>query len=129
MRAFRVWCLATALGLAPVVNGAGSTGAADFQVMEATVDSVQQAYAQKRLTSRQLVQMYLDRIAAFDQHGPKINSIINLDPRALAEADRLDAAYARSGPVGPLHGIPVLIKDQADVAGLPTTLGSVTLSP
>jgi Asp-tRNA(Asn)/Glu-tRNA(Gln) amidotransferase A subunit family amidase len=124
-RALRVWCLAVAVGLAPLAQRVRSAETVDFQVMEATVDTVHQAYAQKRLTSRQLVQMYLDRIAAFDQRGPKINSIINLNPKALADADRLDAAYAKSGPVGPLHGIPVLIKDQADVAGLPTTLGSV----
>ena len=69
--------------------------------------------------------MYLDRIAAYDKAGPAINSVISLNPKALDEADRLDAAFKTSGPVGPLHGIPVLMKDQADVAGMPTTLGSL----
>jgi amidase len=125
MRAIRLWLVAAAISLAPLAQGAGAPPTARFEIMEATVESVHQAYAQRRLTARQLVQKYLDRIAAFDQKGPKINSIINLNPKALEEADRLDAAYARSGLVGPLHGIPVLVKDQADVSGLPTTLGSV----
>ena len=69
--------------------------------------------------------MYLDRIEAFDKKGPAINAIITINSDALKEAERLDAAYKASGPVGPLHGIPVIVKDQADVKGMPTTLGSV----
>jgi Asp-tRNA(Asn)/Glu-tRNA(Gln) amidotransferase A subunit family amidase len=69
--------------------------------------------------------MYLDRIEAFDKKGPSINAIITLNTDALNEAERLDSAYKASGAVGPLHGIPVIIKDQADVKGMPTTLGSV----
>ena len=69
--------------------------------------------------------MYLDRIAAYDKKGPAINCIISLNPTALEEADRLDAAFRTSGFVGPLHGIPVIMKDQADIKGMPTTLGSV----
>ena len=83
------------------------------------------AYKAGTLTARQLVQTYLDRIDAYDKKGPAINSIISLNPKALEEADRLDAAFKASGFVGPLHGIPVIMKDQADIAGLPTTLGSV----
>jgi Asp-tRNA(Asn)/Glu-tRNA(Gln) amidotransferase A subunit family amidase len=71
--------------------------------------------------------MYLARIEAYDQQGPKLNSVITLNPKALEEADRLDAAFRRSGLVGSLHGIPVVLKDQVDVAGLPTTLGSVVM--
>jgi Asp-tRNA(Asn)/Glu-tRNA(Gln) amidotransferase A subunit family amidase len=69
--------------------------------------------------------MYLDRIEAFDKKGPQINAIITINPEALTEADRLDVAYKASGLVGPLHGIPVIFKDQGDVKGMPTTLGSV----
>src|SRR5262249_37080202 len=72
-----------------------------------------------------LVQGYLDRISAYDQQGPKLNAIITINPRALEEADRLDAQYKSSGPVGALHGIPILVKDEIDTAGMPTTLGSV----
>ena len=96
-----------------------------FNVVEATIDDIHVAYKSGQLTCRQLVQMYLDRIEAFDKKGPAINAIITINSDALKEADRLDAAYKASGPVGPLHGIPVIVKDQADVKGMPTTLGSV----
>lgn len=99
--------------------------AENFKLLEATIADIHAAYRDKRLTARQLVQMYLDRIDALDKNGPKINALIALNPRALDEADRLDAAFRASGLVGPLHGIPVVIKDQADVKEMPTTLGSV----
>ena len=96
-----------------------------FSVLEATIDHIHAAYKSGELTCRQLVQTYLDRIEAFDKSGPNINAIITVNSEALKESDRLDAAYKASGPVGPLHGIPVIVKDQADVKGMPTTLGSV----
>ena len=98
-----------------------------FRLLEATIEDIHDAYQSNRLTSRQLVQLYLDRIEAYDQKGPAINSIITLRSQALEEADRLDAAFRTTGFVGPLHGIPVIIKDQVDVQGTPTTLGSVLL--
>jgi amidase len=98
--------------------------AAPFPIMEATIDDIQAAFKSGTLTARQLVQGYLERIAAYDKQGPTINSIITLNERALDDADRLDAAYRASGPVGPLHGIPVLVKDEIDTAGMPTTLGT-----
>src|SRR5437899_12794545 len=96
-----------------------------FQIMETTIDQVHAAFKSGKLTARQLVQGYLDRIQAYDKQGPRINSIITLNPRALEDAARLDDEYRRSGPVGPLHGIPVLVKDEIDTAGMPTTLGSL----
>jgi amidase len=96
-----------------------------FHLLETTIDAIHQAYRSGQLTARHLVQMYLDRIAAYDQTGPTINALITLNVHALDEADRLDVALQASGFVGPLHGIPVVVKDQADVAGMPTTLGSV----
>jgi Asp-tRNA(Asn)/Glu-tRNA(Gln) amidotransferase A subunit family amidase len=92
-----------------------------FDVLEATIADIHAAYQTGELNTRQLVEMYLDRIDAYDQKGPEINALISINPRALAEADLLDAA----GFVGPLHGIPVVIKDQADVKEMPTTMGSV----
>ena len=62
---------------------------------------------------------------AYNKQGPAINAIITLNPSALEEADRLDQAFKAGGFVGPLHGIPIIIKDQADAKGMPTTLGSV----
>jgi Asp-tRNA(Asn)/Glu-tRNA(Gln) amidotransferase A subunit family amidase len=96
-----------------------------FELVEATIADVHAAYKAGTLTVRQLVQAYLDRIAAYDKKGPAINCIISLNPAALEQADRLDAAFKAQGFVGPLHGIPLVMKDQAGVAGMPTTLGSV----
>ena len=96
-----------------------------FELVETTIADIHAAYQSGRLTARQLVQAYLDRIDAYDQKGPGINALISLNPRALEEADRLDAAFRSSGFAGPLHGIPMVMKDQGDIAELPTTLGSV----
>jgi amidase len=98
---------------------------AAFNLLEATIDDIHGAYRSGTLTCRELVQAYLDRIEKFDKHGPVINALITVNSEALREAERLDAAYKASGPVGSLHGIPVIIKDQADVKGMPTTLGSL----
>ena len=107
----------------PKLSAQKSSG--DFQVVETSVDAVHAAMKSGKLTSHQLVQLYLDRIAAYDKSGPTINCIITLNPKAMEEADRLDAEYKKGGFVGPLHGIPILVKDQVDAAGMPTTLGTV----
>ncbi|HEX2228003.1 MAG TPA: amidase family protein, partial [Candidatus Binatia bacterium] len=96
-----------------------------FNILETSIEAVHAAYQSGELTCRQLVQMYLERIEAYDKKGPALNAIITLNSKALEEADRLDSHFKRSGLSGPLHGIPVVVKDQADVAGMPTTLGSV----
>ena len=96
-----------------------------FNIYETTIDQVHAAYKSGELTCRQLVQLYFDRIAAYDKSGPAINAIITVNPDALKEADRLDAAYKSSGAVGPLHGIPIIMKDQGDATPMPTTLGSL----
>src|ERR1700726_3587309 len=104
---------------------AQTPSAAPFQIMEASIEDIHTAFRSRRLTARQLVQGYLDRISAYDKQGPNINSVIALNPNALAEADRLDAAFRTSGLVGPLHGVAILVKDEIDTAGTPTTLGTV----
>lgn len=96
-----------------------------FDVLETTIADVHAAYRSGQLTCRQLVQSYLDRIENYDRQGPAINAIITINPAALKEADRLDAAFKAGGFVGPLHGVPIIMKDQGDAAGMPTTLGSV----
>ncbi len=101
------------------------TSSKAFDVLDATIADIHAAYQTGALSARQLIEMYLGRIDAYDQAGPRINALITVNPDALEQADRLDAALASSGPVGPLHGIAVVIKDQADVAEMPTTLGSV----
>jgi Asp-tRNA(Asn)/Glu-tRNA(Gln) amidotransferase A subunit family amidase len=76
------------------------------------------------LPAHAVIRAHLDRIGAYDKRGPLINSLITVNPRALEEADRLDAALKATGTfAGPLHGIPVIIKDNIDVAGLPMTAG------
>src|SRR5215469_10187698 len=96
-----------------------------FEVVETSIAQVHAAFKSGKLTSRQLVQAYLDRIAAYDQQGPRLNAIITLNSKALEQADRLDVQYKKSGLVGPLHGIPILVKDEIDTDGMATTLGSV----
>lgn len=96
-----------------------------FNVMETTIADIHAAIKDGTLTVRALVQAYLDRIAAYDKTGPAINALISINPHVLDEADALDQAYKTSGFVGPLHGIPLVMKDQGDVKGLPTTMGSV----
>ncbi|PYV12014.1 MAG: amidase, partial [Acidobacteria bacterium] len=98
--------------------------AAQFPVEEATIAGVQAAYLRREVTVHDIVAAHLARIAAYDKQGPYLNSIINLNPQALAEADALDARLRATGKlVGPLHGIPVLVKDCIDAAGMPMTSG------
>lgn len=96
-----------------------------FTLLETTVAAIHAAFEAGELTATQLVEMYLARIAAFDKSGPEINSVITISPTAIADAQALDGAFSAGGLSGPLHGIPVLIKDQVDTVGMPTTMGSV----
>ncbi|OYU15630.1 MAG: glutamyl-tRNA amidotransferase [Alphaproteobacteria bacterium PA4] len=117
--------LAAALVLAS--SGEAAPPAAP-EVAEASIPALQAAMANGALSSRQLVAAYLARIAAYDQRGPRLNSIITLNPRALAEADALDRERAATGPRGPLHGIPVLVKDNFDTLDIPTSGGTLALA-
>lgn len=100
--------------------------AGKFDVVELTVADAHAAFKARTLTARQLTQLYLERIAAYDQKGPALKCIVAVNPAALAEADVLDAAFARTGQLaGPLHGIPILVKDEIDTAGMATTQGTV----
>lgn len=99
-----------------------------FSVLECTVAQVHRAMLARKLTCRELTQAYLARIRAYDQQGPALNSIITVNPRALEEADRLDRALRETGVLsGPLHGIPVLLKDNVGTSDMPTTAGSRAL--
>lgn len=103
-------------------------GGASFPLVEATIDGVHEALLGGRLTVRGLVEGYLARIEAYDRSGPGLNAVLALNPAALSEADRLDAELARTGHLaGPLHGVPLLVKDQVETAGIETTFGSVAL--
>ncbi len=108
--------------------GTADRSAGDFDVVEASIAEIHRAMSDGRLTSRRLVEAYLARIDAYDAQGPALNAIIELNPEALDRADELDAVFAASGLSGPLHGIPVIVKDNYDFAGMPTTAGSASLS-
>ncbi|MGI9259196.1 MAG: amidase, partial [Gammaproteobacteria bacterium] len=97
----------------------------EFELIEATIDSVHAAMDSGDLSCRELVTSYLDRIDAFDKQGPDLNTIQTINPNALEEADALDAALESSGRVGPMHCAPVLLKDQVETADMPTTYGSI----
>ena len=124
-----VWCAALGQAQGPRggQNTQGTEGrAGSFRLLETSVDQVHAAYRSGALTARQLVQAYLDRIDAYDKKGPTINCIITINPRALAEADALDAAFKKSGAfVGSMHGIPIVVKDEIDTVGMPTTEGTL----
>jgi len=101
---------------------------ATFRVEETTIAAVHAAMRAHTLTCHALVQAYLDRIAAYDHRGPAINALIVVDPRALAVADSLDRRFAREGLTGPLHCVPMIVKDNFETADLPTTAGSLALA-
>ena len=117
--------LGAALLLSMSAAASGQSAApATFHLQEATIGGIHAAMRSGELTCTRLVQAYLDRIAAYDQAGPKLNAVQNVNPHALARAGKLDAAWRTSGPVGPLHCIPVLVKDEVDTSFMPTTYGS-----
>jgi amidase len=99
-----------------------------FELDEATISQLQEGMKSGKFTARSLVEKYTARIGEIDKHGPAINSILELNPDALAIADSLDQERKAGGPRGPLHGIPVLIKDNIDTADkMMTTAGSLAL--
>ena len=103
------------------------SAAAVFILEEATIADIQGAFDAGALSCRELVQLYLDRIAAYDDDGPRLKSIITLNPRAIDAAEALDAERASTGPRGDLHCIPVLLKDNIDTDDMPTGNGLVIL--
>lgn len=102
------------------------TASPPFPVMETTISKVHEAIRSGRLTCRALVQIYLNRIEAYDQ-STGLNSLIRINPAALTQAEELDMEFKRTGKLRPLHGIPVIVKDNYDTHDLPTTAGSLTL--
>ncbi|MGK7376326.1 amidase family protein [Planococcus sp. 1R117A] len=98
-----------------------------FEIEEATISQIQQAFEEQLLTSVELVQAYLGRIEKYDKNGPKINSVLSINPDALKIAAELDSMRGQEGQ-GPLYGIPVLLKDNIDTAdNMPTTAGAIAL--
>ncbi len=98
-----------------------------FRVEETTIADIHAALKAKTLTCRSLVQQYLARIDASDKKGPAINALVTLNPNALTVADSLDNRYAKEGPIGPLHCVPIIVKDNFETSDLQTTAGSLAL--
>jgi len=101
--------------------------AVSFDLTSANIADLNAAFSSGALTSEKLTQLYLARIAAYDKAGPKLNAVIYLNDQALAQARALDLERKTKGPRSPLHGIPVLIKDNYDTFDLPTTGGALAL--
>ena len=99
-----------------------------IEVEEATIARVHQAMREGHLTCRGLVDAYLRRIAAYDKNGPAINAIVTINPDATKEADELDRRFAQSGLVGPLHCVPMIVKDNFETKGLQTTDGALAFA-
>ena len=109
-------------------SASGAGGVPPFELDEVTVADLQAAMESGERTARSITQLYLDRIAALDAQGPELRSVIETNPEALDIADQLDEERRASGPRGPLHGIPVALKDNIDTHDrMTTTAGSLAL--
>jgi amidase len=104
---------------------ATASASAQFRVEETTIAQVHAAFRAGRLTCHALVAQYLARIDAYDKKGPAINAIVVVNPDALRTADSLDTRFKREGLTGPLHCIPMIVKDNFETRDLPTTAGSL----
>ncbi len=120
--------LIPAFALALLVTTSFDSRAATIDIETATIADIDAAFASGKLTSEQLVGMYLKRIAAYDKQGPHIHSFIALNPNAFEIAKALDAERKIKGPRSPIHGIPIVLKDNYNTFDLPTTAGSHMLA-
>ena len=115
--------IALALALATLA----AQPAAPFHLEETTIVQIHAAFRDGSLTCRSLVEQYLKRIDAYDKQGPALNAIVIINRDVLNTADDLDRRFRQSGPAGPLHCVPVIVKDNFETADMPTTAGSLSL--
>jgi amidase len=116
-------------GFASMLPAAAQSSPNRFDLIEATVPQIQEAMQTRLLSSEQLTSMYLARIAAYDDAGPMLNSYLTVNPQALAQARQLDTQrFAPGARPGPLHGVPVALKDIVDTFDMPTTGGAWALA-
>jgi len=128
--AFGLLLLSAACGgpALPPFQGALGDARASYPVVEATIVQLQAAMDSGLVTSAQLVDAYLLRIAAYDDSGPRLNTTVRLNPNARVEAESLDVERKAGRVRGPLHGIPIVLKDNYDTQAIPTTAGSISLA-
>jgi amidase len=111
------------------IPAARAASGQSFDLEETTLADLEQGFRAGRFTSRAVTEWYLARIDSLDKSGPRVNAVIELNPEALAIAEALDRERAAKGPRGPLHGVPVLIKDNIETADrMMTTAGSLALA-
>jgi Asp-tRNA(Asn)/Glu-tRNA(Gln) amidotransferase A subunit family amidase len=122
--AFVAGCIFVSLASITPINGQNRP----FDLLTASVADIQAAVSSGALTYERLVRLYLSRIEAYDKQGPKLNAIIEVNPRAIEIARALDEERRVKGLRSPLHGIPIAIKDNIDVTEMPSTGGSVVFA-
>jgi amidase len=116
-------CATLCLAVSPATAEQGS-----FRLQEATVASIHDAFASGQLTCTQLTKLHLDRIDAYDRRGPSLQAIIMVNPRAMEIAAEMDRQHAANRPgVGPLHCIPIVLKDNFNTFDMPTTGGNISM--
>ncbi len=120
---------AARLALPGAARGAGAQTAAPFALEEATISGLGEVLAAGKVTSSDLVALYLDRVALYDDVGPTIRSVLEINPDAYEIAAALDEERTAGNVRGPLHGVPVLVKDNIDTAdAMQTAAGSLALA-
>jgi hypothetical protein len=112
----------------PQTHRPGAEPPSGFDVMEKSIHELQAAMEAGRVTSRGLVEIYLARIAAYDKQGPALNAMVALNPQAVSAAEKMDAERKAGRVRGPLHGIPIVVKDNYETLEMPTTVGSIALA-
>src|SRR6267142_4814254 len=119
----RIVSVAAALAVATLSAQAPTS----FRLEETTIQQIQAAFRDGSLTCRSLVEHYIKRIDAYDKNGAALNAIVQLNPDALKTADDLDRRFRQSGASGPMHCVPVIVKDNYEDVDMPTTAGSLSL--
>jgi amidase len=120
------WCVAGYSAVLAQSRPPSSSGR--FDVFEKSILELQDAMERGETTSSELVHQYLERIEAFDERGAALNSFVYINPHAIEEARALDRERVERGPRGPLHGIPIALKDNYDTRDMPTSGGSIALT-